>query len=1731
MSQVATAKQTGGGGFTYEDKVGAYFLVCMLTETPPFQKDYGVIEKIKFQVRVDGWLFDDLLLSMKTAGKSRRIAISVKSGQQLTTNGIPADLNMLLWQQYRKEISDVFQVGQDALCLVEPPLATGLSDNLHMLLREAYEQEAGEMNRRQETEKFSSVERRRIYHSFACPPALTAMPDRATIQTGDVLKSFLHIQMDFEAPHSTAEQRAIGFCRDALQDPQLETASQLYKRLCGIVREQSGVAGYIDIPKLVEKLGGQFQLKDFPSYVADWQRLEQHTRTRVEVILDSIGNRVELPRQCTMNAITDKLNDSKAIILNGISGSGKSVLAKKLAQEWQGAAKVIWLDSSDFDVPSWETALGLTNSLHDVIRNVATRTAYLIIDGAEKLYAAAQHQRMAALCKFLLQTPNWKILLTCPSESLSSVLEKLHQCNLNTLLFTPLPMTDLQEEEMTMLTEVYPALVPFVVKSNIRMLLNNLKLLDKLVIHMSAIHLPEEQELGETTLIDFIWEEEITKTRDGIAKGKFLQLMAEKQADNLSLSVSDAEFGVPELGPVEELRKARFIQYRQDRLYFAHDLYGDWARYKLLLAHRTTLQDFLHAKHLSSPLWARAIRYYAMSLLEKEGEVDTWRVTFAQFDGRDPEHVIIQDLMLEAIFFSHNAFHHLLRYKAWLFGGNGVLFRRLIMLFDRRATMANPAVLELSGKLGLEEATAVTINRLPIWHYWLDVLQFIHLHRQEAIALDAVGVGKLAHTWIIHTMPDFHLRKEASDIALLVVRNIKGIGYGKEGEKGPIYEAMLWSFQENPEEIKTLCRQLCRRIPPGPPQKEDDDEEVDFGDTSSFESTLRPLTVAYRKAVQWEDGPYERVDGIWQETVLNTQAISPIMVHDPALATEILLAVLIDEPHERYGGRGHRDYCLFEPWRWNPPFYKRGPFLFFFRVNPWEALKFTLKLIDFATNRKLDAVEANGVPEGITVVYEGQIKLYKGDQEVFGWHKDIGEAPHVVVSLLMTMEQFLYEEIEKGESVREYVRHAVAHTNSLAIVGVVLVVAKIQPDLYQQELRHLLPVYEWYAWDHYSHSYDDFTFWRELPVTWHAEVNQWKAKKHRFWPLKDVLLRYWFGSTELQQDYVVITRQWEERWNNGKAAGNDDVYLLQMIQQFKKENWQTDGETVSYVEPAYITAHLRAGRESSLETIDYGNFAFRCEQAINENKGITLQEAEQIWSKLQAFLLALEADDAKDNFDIATWASPYTNITAAMAILLHFTATWQEVHPEYYITIKQFSHQLMNKVIWTEVDRHRTGTGHDWHTFLAIIAARLWMEDEKDVDCRRMVAGVAVQFDGKTMEKLLFGIGRYREWQDPGFVQLQNFLVRFSTAYHLYLRSKHDTDSSFQVTKLQLIDQFTEGRVSLSPDPWSAHRALERKKTKGRKIRPELLSEDDYTRSPGLYTPVLMHMLQAVPELEAARSDAERKHIVYLYKQGLGQLVYELGDVTEAAQPVDHFPDDFNFLILKRVATLLPFLTEEEQPASFWEPLLQYGCIAPKWVDQFCTNFFLYNIEKPDRQLRMVQLLENMVSFSEGCRTWKAKHAVVKGEDFRLCLLGVQPRLISIWKDDLTRFTHQATHLYQQWFLKKRINPYAIIALLDFVVTRSGEFMLKEALGIMQYFALFEQKMAEADRPQGLVYRGVPNLEAKLANVLGYIWKNKKTMLQANRAMLTVYRDLVKYLVAQRNITAMELQNELQVGI
>ena len=109
--QVATPKQTAGGGFVFEDKVVAYYLTWMLGSTP-LTFNQGPITRVDCQVKVDGWELDDLLITSRKNSQEYRCAFSIKSNLQFSRDHAPEDFVHDVWTLYLHDENDVLKDGR-----------------------------------------------------------------------------------------------------------------------------------------------------------------------------------------------------------------------------------------------------------------------------------------------------------------------------------------------------------------------------------------------------------------------------------------------------------------------------------------------------------------------------------------------------------------------------------------------------------------------------------------------------------------------------------------------------------------------------------------------------------------------------------------------------------------------------------------------------------------------------------------------------------------------------------------------------------------------------------------------------------------------------------------------------------------------------------------------------------------------------------------------------------------------------------------------------------------------------------------------------------------------------------------------------------------------------------------------------------------------------------------------------------------------------------------------------------------------------------------------------------------------------------------------------------------------------------------------------------------------------------------------------------------------------------
>src|SRR5271154_5877463 len=114
MRESGPTKSTGGGGYTFADKVAAGFLVRMLNRSLPIEPQRGPIIGLHFETRDAGQILDDLSLDLVQGTHKTRCVISVKSNRQLTTtSGFNSEFVEDAWEQWRRPSSSQFDPNAD----------------------------------------------------------------------------------------------------------------------------------------------------------------------------------------------------------------------------------------------------------------------------------------------------------------------------------------------------------------------------------------------------------------------------------------------------------------------------------------------------------------------------------------------------------------------------------------------------------------------------------------------------------------------------------------------------------------------------------------------------------------------------------------------------------------------------------------------------------------------------------------------------------------------------------------------------------------------------------------------------------------------------------------------------------------------------------------------------------------------------------------------------------------------------------------------------------------------------------------------------------------------------------------------------------------------------------------------------------------------------------------------------------------------------------------------------------------------------------------------------------------------------------------------------------------------------------------------------------------------------------------------------------------------------------
>lgn len=412
MPSASPVKTTSGGGYAFEDQVGAFLAAALLAGEPLLGTDVGPAFRIDFQVGVDGWELDDVLV---TFASRVRWCVSVKSSRYIGPS-VPRDFAERAWKEIAGVARSGFDRGRDLIGVVTAPLDPGTFGHLQELIRLSREQDPVELDRRIEAPGYVSSTRQQLWSSLKAPSTV-ATPTSISTSPGEVLSRLRALELDFELSPSRALADALRLCKQALVDS--DGADALWADLLAIVRATRIAGGFLHTPKLLSRLQAHRLRRAIGTPAATAERLFDESSARL--IERWLAARVDesmaesLALDSDVGRLPMALGATGLIALVGDFGSGKSVAAERIHQT----------DIEQYDadptqpLPVYLRARNVKGALDEAVRSFAARVGAgrcddvrLILDGLDELGIGRGTELLSEARELARANPRSRVIVT-----------------------------------------------------------------------------------------------------------------------------------------------------------------------------------------------------------------------------------------------------------------------------------------------------------------------------------------------------------------------------------------------------------------------------------------------------------------------------------------------------------------------------------------------------------------------------------------------------------------------------------------------------------------------------------------------------------------------------------------------------------------------------------------------------------------------------------------------------------------------------------------------------------------------------------------------------------------------------------------------------------------------------------------------------------------------------------------------------------------------------------------------------------------------------------------------------------------------------------------------------------------------------------------------------------------------------------------------------------------------
>ncbi len=1758
-SEVSPTKVTGGGGFEFEDKVAAFFMCHLLSARVPLDPRLGTIQRIDFQTRAAGWFLDDLMLTLKGVDGDRRCAFSIKSNPQFLKTTAPSDFVRAAWEQYLGEGSAPFNKNRDRFGLITSPIDIDTKTRLEDLFRKARDQESQDLAQSIKAQGYVSSEERSLFFSFSCPPDLSQKHSVNENNIGELLRSIEHLAFDFEHAASSRLSEAISILKDILESKSLDEANNLWESLCTIARSTRSQGGYIDLNKLVSELRTRYRLTNYPDHSTAWEKIKRIAREEMELIPDKIAGTISINRTHAVSEIEKKLSSNYAVALLGESGCGKTVIEKSIATSKLNSSKVVWLNTDNLlfldEVP-----------VHEIFMAIPDNEAFIIIDGLDQIYDTAKFKKIASLlrtCHQATVSSPWKVIVSCQPQEWDRVKTNISKLNIQ-FDWVEIDITNPSNKDLEPVWQNYPGLRNLSYHLHLRQFLFKPKVLDLFASKMKvgggfdaqafSDGFEKSPFVGESHLVSWYWDQETKNNPDGLKRGVFLKRFAATLADNLASEVQASELSIEELSMTQVLTSARILRERNEKVSFEHDLIADWARLRILIDEDLKVYEFIKDR-LTSPLWCRALRLLGIHLLETEADLQKWKRIFDSFSGAKVGGNIGQDLLLEASIFSANPLGNLARLWNELQDNGGALLRRLLNRFLQSASVPSAFALLMANHYK-NETTADILARYrdPYWFYWTPVIQFLHIHKEDAIQLAQKPVATIVDKWLRYSKKDWPARSEAAEFAIdmaenmLALRMSDGILLDEGGVVKLAYRAGLAACNEQPDRVIDFALTACSRKEPSGRildlivKYNEETKAVASKTTRPRRKIFPPTTLSSfmdkEPPPPWPNGPTFRVEHDFKdlcfESDYDSDALYPIISSYPDKALEIILALLIEEPttRDRYGARIEQYTGLTFAHRWFPPFYTRGPFLFFLSTHPEKGIDLIISLINFATERWAEDWASEGKePPHVEIEFPWGVKRFTGNAQTYYWHRDIGNISHIISSALMALEKWLYTRLEINEAKQETVRlieEILRKGSSLAFIGLLVSVGKKNQELFSGPLFPLFAIPEFYSWD-IQHSITGETYqmmgWGNQGKNMFDLAKEFNYMTHRKLLLDRLAISIFLQGKEKQEEFRKFREKWKVRFDQSQFGAASPDTLENLIQWFDISNWKVKhdpdhGKIIEFEMPRDIVERRQEGLKENQERQLLIMLPIKYRRILDGQEPLEPDAGVKVWNTIQQISGIVEPKDFRNNI-----LNKNDAICGGIAVLFkHYRAWLQKLPDREKWCIDKITALILNPPTEREeFDSEYSVANWVWDRFCAEVMPIIWSDEPENPMYTSCIAILAANIHYETVSILFRAASELRGILKGHFRNLNNFLLRWSHARWKHNREKYSEKKTFDVNKWlrKEISSFDKGKSSSDQLPWEQIAKDEIKKRKAL-FQQEIKKRGDGWRPPReVYfdLSLIKAAFNWLPPLEQAGDKNEREEWLQFWRQALAWTLtkFEINDKEELSGT----PTEWDVWLFEKLAIQVASMEDRERSDELWRPILNLSIAGHYWVSVFLMEWFIKGIGAETVPINFVKRWKEMLEFAFESAKWNPSSGYRRYQLNELwCeLLGMGSLASIIWVADRKNIIKEMRSYYDRWAKSSLGDIDSAARFINFLTLPAAEEILFEALSWLD-----KSSTAVGDA----FFTGRHNTVQKhLAGLLEISWKKYSPKLRENAEAYGAFKHLLRKLVDLQNPQAIQIQQSL----